>query len=316
MGLKMKRAVFSLLLLLITSPGVAGRQAPLLQPPPIAVPLSQTSAETHRAILFALTSRGWAVESDEGARVVASYYLNKHNARIAADLNTDSATISILYLDSTNLNFEGEGDKREIHPAYNEWVTALHKEMTKKVIEGVPENAALPVVRGDVVLNPSPTERFSNFARFELADVAMGAPYVGHGANDDALRDIQPALRTRLDPILSEWNRHGTPEGRLLRIEPELVHIRFVGDTVRALAGRMIGASSIALRVRYVDTASGTVVAEPEFFIVSNSTTAYTMSGMDYRILEEAAIAATEYTRVNYAEAIGGGIRSTRARRQ
>lgn len=290
----------------LTSPFTYARQAELQDPAPLAVPADRSPDEAMRAVEFALATRGWVVEARSPDQLTASYSPRSHVARIAIVLA--GGQVTIRYVESQNLNFEQDGDHREIHPAYNTWVAALHDEIDRTLKAGVAADAPLPAVTGGRSSNPPPTHKFSEFDRFELLATTMGAPYAGQPANDDALRNIQHALDLRLAPQVAAWNASEAAGGRLLRIEPRVDHIRFIGTAARVFAGRMAGRSSVILKVRYLDVASGKIVAEPEFYLIADAANGFSVSARDYKMLENVAQMAADYTLANYEKAVGGGL--------
>jgi hypothetical protein len=300
-------AVLALLAVLV-SPLASARAAPLEEPPPIAVPAERSEVDVVRAIKFSLAEKGWVVESEKPGSISASHSPRKHVARV--EITTAAGQVTIKYVDSVNLNFAQKGDKREIHPAYNEWVTALHDQIARNVAQGVAADAAMPAVNDGKTRNPPPAEKFSNFGRFELAEATMGPPYAGQKPNEDARANIQHSLVEKLGTTLNEWGAAAKPDARVLRVEPNVDHIRFIGTAARLFVGRMAGRSSVILKVRFVDVATGAVVAEPEFYLEAEPANGFSASARDYKMLENIAAAVAEYTKANYTEAVGGGFRA------
>ena len=303
----MRHAVLALVALsaLLAVPNASAKLAEVQDPSPIAVPAGKTVAEVVRAVKYSIASQGWAVDEEQPGRIVASYKPRSHVARVTVTIAPEQVTIQ--YLSSENLKFEEEKGKRLIHPAYNGWVRGLRDNMERTVIAGVAEGTAMPTVAGTTATNPAPTEKFGNFGRFELLEATMGPPFAGQKANDDALRNIRHNINLNLGPYVELWNSKGAPGARLLRIEPAVEHIRFVGSGARFFAGRMAGRSSVIVKVKYTDVATGNTIAYPEFYLVADAANGFTLAANDYKMLENIGAIVAEYTKANYLDAVGGG---------
>ncbi|WP_257387923.1 hypothetical protein [Tahibacter caeni] len=120
----MLRNRFILILLLPVLLLLAGwREAPLVNPDPIAVPAKASSAEVGKIIKKALVGRKWIVSEDKPGAIKATLLVRDHKARIAIDWN--SKDIRISYVDSENLNYEEKNGKKVIHQNYNSWINNL-----------------------------------------------------------------------------------------------------------------------------------------------------------------------------------------------
>ena len=297
-----RRAAFLVcwLMVLATVPA-AGRQTTLEDPDPIVVPAARSETDIDRAVTFALATKGWAVQKRVADEIVATYSPNTHVAEITVAIG--NGRIVIGYRSSVNLNFEQDGGAREIHPAYNTWVQALHDEIARNLADGVPVDAVLPVVTGKT--NPRPVEKFSNFGRFTMVAAELAPTYTGNTTAEDALRNVRHALDLELAPLLDTWTRAVTPDARELRIEPVVDEIRFIGTATRIFAGMLAGRSSVTVRVRYVDVTTGATIAEPRFHLTARGN-GWSASTRDYGMLERAGASVAAYTRANYTEAVGG----------
>src|SRR5512145_3370495 len=58
--------------------------------------------------------------------------------------------------------------------------------------------------------NPPPSTALNAFDRFEIAPIAMEAPYAGQAANEEAKQRIQANLDERTNPIVQGWNGQAT----------------------------------------------------------------------------------------------------------
>ncbi|MEO7013377.1 MAG: hypothetical protein ABI127_03650 [Dokdonella sp.] len=157
--------------------------------------------------------------------------------------------------------------------------------------------------------NPAPVEVFSAFDRFELAKVAMGSPYAGQPANDRALLDLQTDIDKRIPAWVAEKNAQPAKSDppRVLLIEPRVEKIRFVSTGARFWAGAFSGKSQVLLKVRISDQATGTLIAEPEFYQqAAGMAGAWTFGAADKTMLERAASLVADYLQANFAQAVGG----------
>lgn len=120
----MLRNKFVLILLLpILLLLVGWREAPLVNPDPIAIPATAKSAEVGKIIKKALVARKWIVSEDKPGAIKATLLVRDHKARIAIDWNAKDIRIS--YIDSENLNYLEKNGKKMIHQNYNSWINNL-----------------------------------------------------------------------------------------------------------------------------------------------------------------------------------------------
>lgn len=162
-------------------------------------------------------------------------------------------------------------------------------------------------IKASSTSNPAPSEAFSAFDRIEVAPIAMGEPYAGQKANDAALANLQAALDERLPVWLAEINARpaATEPPRVLRVEPRIDKVRFIGGGARVFAGAFAGKSRILVKLKITDAATGAVIAEPEFYQHASAMAgAYSFGGADKAMLERAATLVTEYLKTNHAAAV------------
>lgn len=156
--------------------------------------------------------------------------------------------------------------------------------------------------------NAPPAVALRTFSRFEAAPVAMGAPWAGQKGNESAKARLQENLDERLSPLLAEWNARGGAGGTL-KILPEIRYVRFITGGKRFFAGGLAGSSSILVKVKLVDAATGAVVAEPDFYQHANALgAAWTFGATDKTMIIRISNMVAEYLKANYAEAVGGSI--------
>ena len=78
-----------------------------------------TMEQVKKVILTAASQRRWTASERDKNRIRLSYSRGQHSAVI--DVVYSTKKYSIVYVDSANLNYEGE----TIHPTYNSWVNSL-----------------------------------------------------------------------------------------------------------------------------------------------------------------------------------------------
>lgn len=158
----------------------------------------------------------------------------------------------------------------------------------------------------DGAMNPLPAAPFNTYQRFEIAPVAMGAPFAGQKGNEVAREKLQANLDERAQPLLKEWN--AAPAGdtpRTLKIVPEIRYIRFITGGKRFFGGAFAGGSSIMVTVKITDAADGKVVAEPDFYQHANAMgAAWSFGATDKTMLIRISNMITEYLRGNYAQTV------------
>ncbi len=158
--------------------------------------------------------------------------------------------------------------------------------------------------------NPPPKVTLNTFEHFEMAPVAMGAPFAGQKGNEVAKQKLQANLDLRAKPLLAEWNGKSAGNAtRTLKVEPSIRYIRFITGGKRFFAGAFAGGSSILVNVNMVDAATGDVIASPEFYQHANAMgAAWSYGATDKTMLIRISNMVTEYLRNNYSQAVGGSV--------
>lgn len=157
-------------------------------------------------------------------------------------------------------------------------------------------------------LNAPPSVPLNSFQHFDLKPIAMGAPFEGQPTNEAARQSLQANLDKESQALLAGWNSKPTdgPQ-RTLVMEPSVRQIKFINGKTRFWAGGFAGGSAILITVRMTDSASGEVIAEPEFYQhASGIAGAWTFGSTDKAMLIRIATMVTEYLQNNYAQAVGG----------
>jgi hypothetical protein len=157
--------------------------------------------------------------------------------------------------------------------------------------------------------NPPPTTALNAFDRFEISPIDMVAPYAGQPANEQAKTRLQADVDARVPVILSAWNGQEAKLSppRTLKIEPLIRHVKFVSGKARFWGGAFAGGTAVLMTVKLTDTATGEVIAEPEFYQHANALgAAYSFGGTDKAMLSRTADLFANYLKTNYDMAVGG----------
>ena len=102
----------------------AFRQAPLVDPPPIAVSSKLELAQVEKAVKQALIKREWMIISDEPGKITASYDRREFTSRIR--ITYDQRQVQVKYVTSTGLKYEEKKDgEKLIHKNYIAWIQNL-----------------------------------------------------------------------------------------------------------------------------------------------------------------------------------------------
>lgn len=90
-------------------------------------------AEIEQTIVETATSREWIVQREGEGHLTATYSPRTHSAKVT--IYFDQKQYSIIYADSTNLQYNG----KTIHRNYNRWVNNLRQD----ILHAVSARAAL-----------------------------------------------------------------------------------------------------------------------------------------------------------------------------
>jgi hypothetical protein len=122
-SIMLRSRLLPLLLLPVLVLLMAFREAPLVDPQPIAVPSKVDARQVEKVIKQALIKREWMINSDEPGKLTATYARRGFSATIA--IGYDRKQIQIKYVDSTDLKYEVKNGQRYIHKNYNSWIQNL-----------------------------------------------------------------------------------------------------------------------------------------------------------------------------------------------
>lgn len=163
--------------------------------------------------------------------------------------------------------------------------------------------ACVTHIRPDVAGNPPPSEPFSHFQRFVLEPVQVSEAAAKETA---AIEKISQYMRLRPGATLANWSQR-SPGGRVLKVEPHIVQLKFVGGGARFFAGALAGSSAVLMQVKFTDVQTGRVIANPEFYQRANAHGgAWSLGGTDNGMLARIATVVDEYLQRNYQHAVGG----------
>ncbi len=116
--------LLSLLLLPFLFLVMGFRQAPLIDPPPIAVSSKLDLAQVEKSVKQALVKREWLIISDEPGKIVATYDRRDFTSRIG--IAYDNKQVQVSYITSTGLKYEVKKDgEKLIHKNYVAWIQNL-----------------------------------------------------------------------------------------------------------------------------------------------------------------------------------------------
>lgn len=119
----MSRLRLALLLLPTTLLLMAFHQAPLVNPPSIAVPAKDTPEQVSKSIKAALLRGQWLVTADNPGEIDGALARDDYSVNIA--VSYDTGKIQIRYVDSANLKYEKKNGVEYIHKNYLVWIRDL-----------------------------------------------------------------------------------------------------------------------------------------------------------------------------------------------
>ncbi|MGH8041956.1 MAG: hypothetical protein ACREPN_07935 [Rudaea sp.] len=102
---------------------MAFRQAPLVNPPSIAIPVKDTPEQASKSIKAALLHGQWLVTLDNPGEIDGTLARNEYSVSIA--VSYDTSKIQIRYVDSSNLKYEKKNGVEYIHKNYLIWIRDL-----------------------------------------------------------------------------------------------------------------------------------------------------------------------------------------------
>lgn len=108
---------------------MGARQAPLVDPDPIAVPQGLSAGQVEREIKRALIGRGWTITGESAGSIDSTLNVRAHTARIR--ISYDSQRVALNYVSSDNLAYEEKRGQRLIHKNYASWVNNVLTDLSR-----------------------------------------------------------------------------------------------------------------------------------------------------------------------------------------
>lgn len=140
------------------------------------------------------------------------------------------------------------------------------------------------------VANPSKV-KLGEFKRVEIKPTTLDAKHADHKGNQESAAKIDGMLLQQLRlmyadvAVLPAGAEFSKPAERTLQIAPHIKDIRLISGGTRFWLGAMAGGSDMLLQTTFRDSASGEVIADPEFAASNNAWSGgWTMGATDNQI--------------------------------
>jgi len=154
---------------------------------------------------------------------------------------------------------------------------------------------------------PQPVKvKLSTFKSVGLKTVVVNPKFAGAATNEKARKKINELLVTKMKfaiPELKQIDEVVKPDAAdkpALVIEPVIEEIKFIGGAARFWVGAMAGSSAVLMKVTYTSSATGEVLAAPEFYKVGNAMAGGgSMGASDNLMLDEVVREIVDYTKLN-----------------
>ncbi len=125
-------------------------------------------------------------------------------------------------------------------------------------------NRRTDIIKDEVSSMTAPSEKLSNFARYELAPMAMSEGVSEKPDKVAEVKRLEGLLVAKLSPLLDEWNAAGSGRsGGTLKIQPDVRDLRVVSGGARFWVGGMAGDSHINMDLRLTEKETGRQVGSP-----------------------------------------------------
>lgn len=108
---------------------MGARQAPLVDPDPIAVPSGVDQKTVEREIKRALIGRGWTITAEAPGQIDSTLNVRAHSARVR--ISYDAQRVALSYVSSDNLAYEEKRGQRLIHKNYASWVNNVLTDLSR-----------------------------------------------------------------------------------------------------------------------------------------------------------------------------------------
>ena len=154
---------------------------------------------------------------------------------------------------------------------------------------------------------PEPAKvRFGTFKHVAMKAVALDEKFAEADANQRAVRKIDSVLFENMKMVfpglvrVDPGKEFAPGDDRTLEITPLVKEIKFVGGGARFMVGAMAGSSAVLMQVSYRDSATGEVIADPEFYRVGNAYSGgWSIGASDNKMLKDVAVDVVNYARFN-----------------
>lgn len=130
----MKNAYLVVLLLISIFSLAACKMNPLVnvETAPLGAPPQATLEQVAHAIEVACASQGWRLVDQASGQTTAELNVSGGKHKATVDIEYDTETFSIVYLNSYNLNYSVERSVTYIHPNYLVWVDRLKNDIQRR----------------------------------------------------------------------------------------------------------------------------------------------------------------------------------------
>ena len=151
--------------------------------------------------------------------------------------------------------------------------------------------------------SPMPTEaKFSTFKEVVMKPVSLAPSFSASSANQKACDKIDRGLSNQMSmvfPGMKKLEADGAVDSKGKRV-PVIEEIKFIGGFARFMVGGMAGSSAVLMKVTFVNSETGKVVAEPEFYrAASGMGGGYSMGATDNMMLDQIAQDIALYAKMN-----------------
>lgn len=124
--------------------------------------------------------------------------------------------------------------------------------------------------------NVSSKVKLGDFKSVEMKYVAANEKVLESSSNKRAVDKINTELSKNLREIFGNFNNLPSDKNfanskvRTLQIAPYIEDMKFVSGAMRFWFGAMAGSSAVHMKVSFIDSSTGKIVAEPEFYRSAN----------------------------------------------
>lgn len=154
---------------------------------------------------------------------------------------------------------------------------------------------------------PTPAKvKLSEFARVEMKAVTISEKFAGAAANQKAKNKIEEVLFNNMHMVFGDLTRiepgsdFTQTDVRTLQITPVIKEIKFISGGARFMVGAMAGSSAVLMQVTLRDSATGEIIANPEFYRDASAYAGgWSIGASDNKMLEEIANDIVNYCSMN-----------------